>query len=231
MSALGLRLLLADDHTLMRESVAEMLELESDLTVVGQAADGDQALALAARLQPDVALLDVEMPGLPTPMLVIRMRQATPLTRVIILSMHDGPEYTQELLSLGIRGYLHKSVSLRQLISTVRDATALEDGVTVSVTRRHSFTDPAAADRTLSKREREVVALAAQALSNRQIAVRLEISEGTVKRHMRNVFEKLEAVSRLDAVNKALAASLITHPRGPVLSPQLPRNPGILRGR
>ncbi|MFL6115512.1 MAG: response regulator [Catenulispora sp.] len=212
-----IRVLIADDHTVLRQLVQEYLDSREDVTVVGQAGNGDEVLELAVRLRPDVVLLDIEMPGTAAPVVVYRLARVCPETAVVILSMHDGPEHTGEMLQLGVRGFLHKSSSMRQVLSAIRDAAEPHATVTLSV--RHGGRSPDSAESVLSRREREVLALVAKAMSNRQIALRLDITEATVKRHLRNAYGKLGANSRLDAVNKAVAASLIrgtAHERAPV---------------
>ncbi|MFE4862277.1 response regulator [Streptomyces sp. NPDC056670] len=202
------RILLVDDHAILRETLRECLEAEGDFEVVGDGADGAQAVALCARLRPDVLLLDVEMPGAPVGMTVPRVLEVSPRTRIIILSMHESPDLVRELLALGIRGYLNKRVSRHHLASVIRGVMREGDEVQISVSQFAALA-PGAQDNRISPRERELLTLVSQALSNRQIAVRLGITEGTVKRHLRNIFGKLDAVSRIDAVNKAVAASLI----------------------
>ena len=212
-----INILIADDHTVLRQSLQEFLESQDGLAVVGQAGDGDEALELATRHRPDVLLMDIDMPGTAAPVVVYRLSRVCPESAVVVLSMHDAPEYTGEMLKLGVRGFLHKSISMRQLVSTIRDAAEPRTPVTLSVRQNRSAED---AESVLSRREREVLALAARALSNRQIAARLGITEATVKRHLRNAYSKLGANSRLDAVNKAVAASLIrgtAHERMPDL--------------
>jgi DNA-binding NarL/FixJ family response regulator len=180
------------------------------MTVVGEAGNSQQAVSGCAEKQPDVVLLDVEIPGEDVTSTVGRIRELSPRTQVIILSMYDGPQVVRSLLAAGIRGYLLKSVHRRELMSAIRSARE-EDGRIVLAVSRESLAQiqqPQAG--ALSDREREVLVLAAQALSNFQIATRLGLTEATVKRHLRNVFVKLGAVSRIDAVNKAIAASLIT---------------------
>jgi DNA-binding NarL/FixJ family response regulator len=217
-----INVLIVDDHTVLRQTLQECLEAQDGLNVVGQAGDGDEALELAARLRPHVLLLDIEMPGTAAPVVVYRLSRVSPETAVVVLSMHDAPEHTGEMLRLGVRGFLHKSISIRQLVSTIREAAEPRSPVTLSVRQNQSSGD---AESVLSRREREVLALAARALSNRQIAAHLEITEATVKRHLRNAYGKLGASSRLDAVNKAVAASLIrvaAHDRvhGPATPPR-----------
>ncbi|MCX4747739.1 response regulator transcription factor [Kitasatospora sp. NBC_01287] len=206
------RILVADDHTLLRGALCDLLETEPGFEVVAQAGTGTEAIRMAGQHRPDVVLLDIEMPENDPPVTVRRILDRDPQIRIIVLSMDDGQRLVQELLSLGVRGYLHKSVSRETLISTIRQRE--ESGrrtVTVSVSPEslRRATGEAGEAGGLSSREVEVLGWAAQALSNRQIAGRLGITEGTVKRHLRNIFGKLDAVSRIDAVNKAVERELI----------------------
>jgi len=202
---------LVDDHMLMREGLREILETQPDIVVVGEAGDSATAIDLIAQRQPRVVLLDVEIPGGDVTDTVTELRKRAANTEVIILSMYDGPHLVQRLLALGIRGYLLKSVSSGELVSAVRNACADHDHITLAVSRRSLAPLPSPTT-SLSPRESDVLALAAQAMSNAQIAARLYLTEATVKRHLSNIFAKLGAVSRIDAVNKAIAASLIQPP-------------------
>ncbi|SEN90510.1 response regulator [Actinacidiphila rubida] len=213
MTGTRIRVLLVDDHVILRETLRECLQLEADFEVVGDAPDGAQAVALCSRLRPDVLLLDVETPGQPVDVTVPRVLEASPRTRVIMLSMHESPDLVRELLALGIRGYLNKRVSRQHLVSVIRGCMREGDEVLISVSQFAALPGTGNQDGRISAREREVLTLVADALSNRQIAARLGITEGTVKRHLRNVFEKLGAVSRIDAVNKGVDASLIAPPQ------------------
>jgi two-component system, NarL family, nitrate/nitrite response regulator NarL len=200
---------IADDHTLLREALREIL-LGGGFHVVGEARDGESAVSLAARLRPDIVLLDIEMPCSHGPLTVQRLREVSQDSRVIVLSMHDEQELVSEVLRSGARAYLHKGVSKQELIWTLHNAMTDSQFVTVSVSRE-SMTRPPESERpgALSTREAEVLGYVAAAMSNRQIARHLGITEGTVKRHLSNVFDKLAAVSRIDAVNKAIADGLI----------------------
>lgn len=200
---------LVDDHALFREGLREILESVGDMRIVGEAGDSTAAVTLVAGTRPDVVLLDVEIPGDEVTETVSRIRALSPETRIIILSMYDGPQLLSRLLAAGIRGYLLKSVHRHELIAAVRSVREDPSRVVLAVSRNSVAQVEAAAAPTLSDKELEVLQLAAQALSNSQIARRLGLAEATVKRHMRNIFVKLNAVSRIDAVNKALAASLI----------------------
>jgi len=203
---------LVDDHMLMREGLREILETQPDVRVVGEAGDSATAISVVAEHQPRVVLLDVEIPGGDVTDTVTALRRRAPNTEVIILSMYDGPHLVQRLLALGIRGYLLKSVSRGELVSAIRHACADDGHVILSVSRRSLAQLPGTAG-VLSPRELDVLELAARAMSNAQIASRLYLTEATVKRHLSNIFSKLGAVSRIDAVNKAVAASLIPPPR------------------
>ncbi|MBD3140371.1 response regulator transcription factor [Microbispora bryophytorum] len=233
MSAPGtmIRIAVVDDHALFREGLREILEAQDDFEVVGEAGDSDGAVALVERERPDVVLLDVEIPGDDATQTVARMRTISPESQIIILSMYDGPQLLSRLLAAGIRGYLLKSVHRQELISAVRSVRVEPDRLVLAVSR-DSFAQVQGGGSkvVLTDREREILELAAQALSNYQIATRLTLTEATIKRHLHNIFTKLGAVSRIDAVNKALAASLISPRRDQPAPRPRPNTPG-LRGQ
>lgn len=206
-----IRIVIADDHTLMRDGIKELLGTAQGLVVVGEGASGDQAVELAERHRPDVLLLDVEMPG-PGPRATLRrIRQVSPTTQVVVLTMHEESGMVHDLLERGAAAYLVKSIARDELVAALRsvcrnDSTILlqvSRGTFEGLERRRSGVSP------LSARELEVLRLAACALSNAQIAGRLFITEGTVKRHLTNVYAKLGAISRVDAIRKANAARLL----------------------
>jgi DNA-binding NarL/FixJ family response regulator len=205
--------LIVDDHALVCEGLRGILETQDDLRVVGQASDSATAVALTADHRPDVVLLDIEIPGGDATITVGKILDCSPGSRVIILSMYEGPQLVNALLAAGIRGYLLKSIHWQELVTAIRAVVADDDRVVLGVSReslrplQHRL-----AEETLSAREREVLALVGEALSNRQIAARLSLTEATIKRHLRNIFAKLGAVSRMDAVNKATQAPVSTVP-------------------
>jgi DNA-binding NarL/FixJ family response regulator len=200
----SIAILIADDHALVREGVREILNMQEDMRVVAEAADHPSAVTLATEHQPDIVLLDVEMPGAEITSAVSQIRSRSPRSQVIILSMHEGPQLVQALLATGIRGYLLKSIHWEELVVSIRAVHAHRNRLVLGVSRESlEYARQATAAGALSNREREVLELVAQALSNSQIATRLNLTEATVKRHLRNIFVKLGAVSRLDAVNKA----------------------------
>ena len=208
----GISVVLIDDHALVRDGVRGILEAEGDIRVVGEAADSVGGLRRVVEHQPDIVLLDVALPGGEAAETVTRMRRLAPASQIIILSMYDGPQMLRRLFAAGVRGYLLKSVDRQELVAAVRGVHGDPDRVVLAVSRSSISQIQAEPEYVLSARETEILELVAQALSNGQIAMRLNITEGTVKRHLRNVFRKLGAVSRIDAVNKAVGASLIGRP-------------------
>jgi DNA-binding NarL/FixJ family response regulator len=197
-------ILLVDDHGLVRQGLRTLLETQEDLRVVGEAGEADEAVALAAETEPDIVLLDVEIPGGEVTETVRRIGESSPRSRIVILSMHEGHDLVQATLAVGIRAYLLKSVHWQELVVAIRAVHADGDRVILGVSQESLHATRRRPERgKLSDREREVLGLVAEALSNSQIASRLGLTEATVKRHLRNIFTKLGAVSRLDAVNKA----------------------------
>ncbi|WIM94531.1 response regulator transcription factor [Actinoplanes oblitus] len=210
LSAEQISVILVDDHALFREGLRQLITHQTEIAVLAEGASGSEAVALARRLNPDLVLLDVELPGQGAAKTVEQIREAVPSARIIILTMHDDPRLVQKLLSCGASAFLTKTIGRDQLLAAIRSVHRNADTVLVSV-QRSPFAVPAPPPGTgvLSARELEVLRLLAQALSNAQIADRLFITEGTVKRHLTNVYAKLQAVSRVDAIRKATAAGLM----------------------
>ncbi|MFF3411185.1 LuxR C-terminal-related transcriptional regulator [Streptomyces sp. NPDC002742] len=211
-----IRVVIADEQSLLRESLCALLDTEPGVEVVGQTGRTAELLPLVTRTRPDLVVLDIHMTTADNrEALVNRLLHGIPACHVLVLSMLDQPRLVQSLLDLGIHGYLHKSIGYNALIDAVhaqRETRAYRT-VTLPLHPRPPHTnrtDPTTGP-DLSAREIEVLSHAAAALSNRQIAARLGITEGTVKRHLSNIFDKLDAVSRLDAVNKAAHMRFI-HP-------------------
>jgi DNA-binding NarL/FixJ family response regulator len=204
---------LADDHTLFREGVRVMLSTDSRLRVVGEAAHGHAAVAICVEHRPDVLLLDVEMPGPGATAVIRQLRRLCPATQVIVLTMHDDADLVHDLLDCGAAAYVVKTIPRAELIAAVGSVAGEPATVLLSVSRRTvERLDPhgsGARQGPLTDRELEVLRLTAQAFTNAQIASRLRITEATVKRHLTNIYGKLNAVSRVDAVRKASMAKII----------------------
>ena len=205
-----IKVLLVDDHALFREGVAEICDAEEDMRVVGEAQNGVEAVTLAAKETPDVVVLDVEMPVMGAEMAITRILRASPSSKVLVLTMYDEPRLVRKLLALGAHGYIVKNATREELVAAIRTVYQVEDRVVLSVSRSTADRLEGAEKSMLSSRELEVLLLTARAMSNSQIASYLHISEGTVKRHLTNIYAKLGVSSRADAAKKALTSGLIT---------------------
>jgi DNA-binding NarL/FixJ family response regulator len=214
-----IRVLLVDDQRLMRDGLRILFELEPDLEIVGEAENGQAALDAYADLQPDVVLMDVRMPGMDGVEATWRLRERWPNARVIILTTFDDDEYVFEGLRAGARGYLLKDVSGHDLAEAVRTVAAGGALIEPSVARRvlTEFARLAPAARPpeaglpepLSDREKEILRLLAQGLSNREIAARLSLAQGTVKNYVTNILQKLGVRDRTQAALRARELGVI----------------------
>jgi DNA-binding NarL/FixJ family response regulator len=206
---MAVRVLIADDQAMVRHGFRMILDAEADLEVVGEAANGEQAVAACRRLAPDVVLMDVRMPVLDGLEATRRLVAAGDAARVIILTTFDVDEYVYEALRIGASGFLLKNSPPEQLVHAVRvvarGEALLDAGVTRRVIERFAAAvPPPSADggglEELTAREREVLVLLAQGLSNAEIAERLVITPGTVKTHVASVLAKLGVRDRTQAV-------------------------------
>ncbi len=210
-----IRILLAEDQTLMRQGLKTILELEDGFVVVGEAGDGAEAVERALALRPDVVLMDVQMPRMSGVEATARISAALPATRVIILTTFDYDEYVFDGVKAGARGYLLKDTPASELLSAIRRVHAGESLVQPSVAMRliaefGRRNAPQAPDyEPLSERELEVLRLLADGLSNREIAARLVLAEGTVKNHVSTILDKLHAANRTHAVRLAREQGLL----------------------
>ncbi|MBK9940789.1 MAG: response regulator transcription factor [Kouleothrix sp.] len=210
-----IRVLIAEDQTLMRHGLRTILDLEDGFVVAGEAADGQQALERTLALQPDVVLMDVQMPHLNGVAATAQITAALPATRVIILTTFDYDEYVFEGIKAGARGYLLKDTPADELLVAIRRVCAGESIVQPSIAARliaeftRRRTAPAPEYEPLSERERDVLRLLADGLSNKEIAGRLVLAEGTVKNHVSMILEKLHAANRTQAARVAREQKLI----------------------
>jgi len=194
-----IRILLADDHTIVRQGLARLLEDQHDLEVVGEASDGRMALEKALELKPDVIILDIAMPLMNGIEAAKRIRKDLPKTKILILSMYSHEHYIHELLETGISGYLLKESSGRDIINAIHAAiknkTFLSPSISKIVVDQYLYTRKASSReerfKQLSNREREIFQLIAEGHSTRKIADMLYISVSTVKSHKAKIMEKL----------------------------------------
>lgn len=200
-----IRVLLADDEQLIRTALATLVDLEDDVEVVGQAASGPEAVAVARAVEPDVAVLDLQMPGLDGIEVAAQLREQVPGCGVVIVTGHGRPGHLKRALATGVRGFLPKTTSAAVLASVIR---------TVHAGGRH--VDPelaadaiAAGDSPLTPREADVLELAAGGASVEEIAVRASLSPGTVRNYLSAAVQKLGVSNRHEAVTRAQAAGWI----------------------
>ncbi len=201
-----IRIVLIEDQTLMRQGLKTILDLEPGLKVVGEAGDGEMGVRLALELRPDIILMDVQLPGQNGVEATTAICAAWPEAKVIILTTFDRDDYVFQGIRAGALGYLLKDTPAENLIKTIRQVQAGEVFIQPQIASRalrelaHPQANPLA---PLSEREREVLVLIAQGCSNREIAERLVIAEGTVKTHVSSILGKLQAENRTQAANIA----------------------------
>jgi DNA-binding NarL/FixJ family response regulator len=213
-----LRVLLVEDQTLMRQGLKTILDLEPGLRVVGEAGDGERGVELALELKPDVVLMDVQMPGargapgLNGVQATAELVRQWPEARVIILTTFDRDDYVYQGVRAGALGYLLKDTPAPKLIETIRRVHAGEVFIQPEIASRALREMMRPADQSLeplSGREREVLVLLAQGASNKEIAEKLVITEGTVKNHVSNILGKLQAENRTQAADIARRRGLV----------------------
>ena len=215
-----LRLVLADDHEVTRTGFVALLAGNPEFEVVGQAQDGQEALALCERLKPDIAILDIRMPvlnGLGTARL---LQQRQPQIKVVIFTMDDSPDHLEAAIGAGAVGYLLKDASRDEVINALQRVgqgeEALNSAVSARLLRRmaerNSSGTPQA--QALTPRERQVLGLVAGGFSNREIGEKLGITTGTAKAHVERVIGKLGAADRTQAAVRGIALGLVAQPGG-----------------
>lgn len=196
-----IRLLIVDDHTMFRQGLVSLLRGEAEFRVVGQAADGEQALRLVEKLQPDVVLMDLMMPGMDGVEATRRLLETTPHARILMLTVSEADEDLLAAIRAGARGYILKDTDADELLEAIQRVHAGQAVLSSAVTLRvlqavRAAPSPPAPAEPLTPREREVSWLLARGASNREIAETLMISENTVKTHVGHILEKLGIHSR-----------------------------------
>ncbi len=218
----AIRVLVADDHALFRRGLNMILESEGGIQVVAEAEDGVEAVDTARELAPDVVLMDVRMPRLSGIEAAIRIREAVPSAKILMLTVSDEEDDLYEAVKAGANGYLLKEISIEEVADAIRAVTQGQSLISPSMASKlldeFNTLSKQADEKTnphaprLTERELEVLQLVAQGLSNRRIADKLFISENTVKNHVRNMLEKLHVHSRMEAVLYAMREKLIDDP-------------------
>jgi DNA-binding NarL/FixJ family response regulator len=207
-----IRLLIADDHPVVRDGLRAMLATQPDMELVGEAATGTQAVAQARALRPDVVLMDLQMPELDGPDAIATLREQAPEVRVLVLTTYGTDADITRAVDAGATGYLLKDAPREQLFGAIRAAARGESVLSPSVATRVLGRMRAPAEEALSPRELEILQAVARGLSNKDIGRQLYVSEATVKTHLLRVFSKLGVDDRTAAVTVALERGIIRLP-------------------
>jgi two-component system, NarL family, response regulator len=206
MDKVTVRVLVVDDHPVVRDGLASMLETQDDIEVVGQAANGASAVAAYTALRPDVLVLDLRMPKMDGFEAATRVIAADPAAQILIMTTYDGDEDIFRCLRLGAKGYLVKDVPFEEILTAIRvvggGGQYTSHQVAAKALRRSAQTG-------LTQRELDVLALLVEGRSNKEIARRLNMGEETVKSHVKAILAKLDAISRTDAVTIAMRRGLV----------------------
>jgi DNA-binding NarL/FixJ family response regulator len=208
-----MRLLIADDHGIMRSGLRLLLDRQVDMEVVAEAADGVEALAMALRVRPDICVVDVAMPRMTGLQATVEIRAHAPEISVLVLSMHDDERYLFEALQAGAAGYVLKREADQALVEAVRAVSRGEpfmtNAVEASLVREWMADDSCGPAEPLTPREREVLKLIAEAFTNREIGAILHLAEKTVESHRANLMRKLGMRDRVELVRYAIRRGLI----------------------
>jgi NarL family two-component system response regulator LiaR len=206
-----IKVLIVDDHTIVREGLVTLLEAYPDLSLVGQAADGERAVQLCASAQPDVVLMDLMMPRMDGVAATRAILQDHPGVRILALTSFVEDAMVQRALEAGAAGYLLKNISAQELAAAIRAAAAGASPLAPEATRilMEAATAPPALGHDLTAREREILSYLVQGLSNAEIARRLSIRPSTVKNHISSIMSKLGAASRTEAATLAIRHRLV----------------------
>jgi two-component system response regulator DegU len=210
--------LIADDHTMLRQGLKQILELEDDIEVVAQASNGSEAIQLAKEHRPDVILMDINMPGINGLQAIKQIKDERLTSRIIVLTIHEDREYLFKTLQMGAEGYVLKDAEPKVLVDAIRNVHSgrsyIQPNMTMELVREFSRVTMHERDKdcdsNLTAREMEVLKLIAEGMINKEIAKALYISEKTVKNHVSNIFRKLNVSDRTQAAIYAFKHNLKT---------------------
>lgn len=201
-----IRILIADDHPILRDGVAALLAGEPDMLLVGEASDGAEAVQSYAALRPDVTLMDLQMPGMGGVAAIRAIRAQHPRARILVLTTYDGDAQAAEALRAGAAGFLLKTTLRRELLETIRTIHAGRRHVPAAIAQEIALH---AGDEALSAREHAVLTLVARGLANKEVAWELGVAEDTIKTHLKNIFAKLGVSDRTLAVTTAMRRGIL----------------------
>jgi DNA-binding NarL/FixJ family response regulator len=211
-----IRILLADDHTILRDGIRSLLEDEPDMEVIGEAEDGHSAVKMTGQLAPDVVVMDIAMPLLNGLEATRQIKRNNPQVRVLVLTMHENEEYIRQVLATGAMGYILKDAAARELLGAIRAVYRGEAVLSPAITRlviedylRWGEPQPEPVSNGLSPREREVLQLIAEGYTNKQIGEILCISVKTVQAHRNNLMQKLDLHDRGELIKYAIQKKII----------------------
>jgi NarL family two-component system response regulator LiaR len=206
-----IRILLADDHMVVRSGLSTVLAVYDDMKLVGEAGDGEEALRLCERLQPDVVLMDLLMPKMDGVTATRIIKERWPRIQVIALTSFKEKEYVEGALKAGASGYLLKNVSAEELVNAIRRVVAGQPSLSPEAAQVliQKVNEPPPPGQDMTEREKEILALMVKGLSNNEIAEHLIVSQSTVKFHVSNILSKLDATSRTEAVALAVKYHLV----------------------
>lgn len=206
-------IIIIDDHSLVREGIKQLLELDGDIKVQGEAGNGEEGIELIQKTNPDVVLLDINMPIMNGLQMLQKLKENKLEVKILILTIHNEIEYLAKAVEIGINGYVLKdsdSEILKKAIFTIHEGeTYIQPNLAPLLNEKISFQEENAAINDLTKREVEVLKLLAEGLFNKEIAYKLSISEKTVKNHVSNIFRKIEVFDRTQAAVFAIKNNLV----------------------
>lgn len=205
-----IRLLIVDDHAILRAGLRMLLELQRDIAVLGEAGNGVEVVPKARDLQPDVVLMDLTMPGPPSGDVIREIRRVCPKTHVLVLTMHDDPAYLASAMAAGASGYVVKKVADAELLSAIRAVHAGRTFVDLTQSLDSPPHSVSSSPKNLSRRESEVLRLLAQGHSNQQIAARIKVGVKTVETHRTRLSEKLGLKGRAELYRFAVESGILT---------------------